>query len=71
MRPLTAASWLPRIVVFAISRTEIGALVRRAAVADGVAQAVVDVDLLVAVRLEHGAQRLVVRVDVAEDPEAH
>ena len=50
---------------------EVGALVRRAAVADGVAEAVVDVDLLGAIRLEHRAQRLVVGVDVAEDAEAH
>src|SRR5205823_589640 len=48
---------------------EIRALVRRAAVTDGVAEAVVHVDLLGAIRLEDGAQCLVVRVDVAEDAE--
>ena len=50
---------------------EVRALVGRAAVADGVAQAVVDVDALRLVGLEHGAQGLEVGVNVAEDPDAH
>ena len=50
---------------------QVGALVRRPSVADGVTQAVVVVDLLGLVRLEHCGERLVVRVDVAEDAETH
>jgi hypothetical protein len=49
---------------------EIGALVGGAAVADGVAKAVVDVDLFFAIRLENGAERFVIRVDVAENSQA-
>ena len=71
MRPLTAASWLPRMVLRDRLAHEVGALVGRAAVAHGVAQAVVDVDALGLVGLEHGAERLEVGVNVAEDPEAH
>ena len=70
MRPATAASWLPRIVFFGDLADEVGALVGRAAVADGVAEAVVDVDSFSAVRLEHRAERLVVGVRVAEDARA-
>ncbi len=50
---------------------EIGALVGRAAVADRVAEAVVNVDTLAAVGLEHSAERLVVGVRIAENPESH
>jgi hypothetical protein len=50
---------------------DVDALVRRPAVADRVAQAIEDVDALALVCLEHRGQRLVVRVDIAEDPEAH
>src|SRR6185436_7763581 len=50
---------------------QIGALVRRAAVADGVAEAVVDVDVLLAVGLEHRAESFEVRVYVAEDAQPH
>ncbi len=50
---------------------EVRALVRGAAVAHSVAEAVIDVDSLGSVRLEHGGERLEIGVDVAEDPKAH
>src|SRR5439155_9851222 len=50
---------------------EIGALVRRPAVADRVTQAVVDVDVLLPIRLEDGRERLEIRMDVAEDTDPH
>src|ERR1019366_1423376 len=50
---------------------QVGAFVGRPAVADRVAQAVVHVDALGLVGLEHGAQGLEVGVDVAEYSEAH
>jgi hypothetical protein len=52
MRPATAASWLPRIVERGELAHEVGALVRRAAVPDGVAEAIIDVDPLATVCLE-------------------
>jgi hypothetical protein len=68
MRPATAASWLPRIVFFADLAHEVGALVRRAPVAHGVAEAVVDVDPLRLVCLQDGGKRLIIGVGIAKTP---
>src|SRR5690606_19008011 len=46
-------------------------LVGRAAVANGIAEAVVAVDVFASKCLEHGTEGLIVGVDVAEDADAH
>ncbi len=50
---------------------QIGTLVRGPAITYGVAQAVVDVDALASIRLQNSAERLVVRVRIAENSNAH
>src|SRR6185369_9826045 len=50
---------------------DVRALVRRAAVAHGVTEAVVLVDFFAFERFDNGTQRFVVGVDVAQDTEAH
>jgi hypothetical protein len=50
---------------------QVGAFVRGPAVTYGIAQAVVDVDALASIRLQNSAERLVVRVRIAEDSNPH
>src|SRR5690349_6448328 len=50
---------------------EIGAFVGRTAIPNRVPQAVVDVDSLGAIGLENRRERLVVGVNVAENPQTH
>jgi len=56
------------MVFFAVSRTRSAHSFGEPAVTHRVAKAVVHVDSLGAVRLEHGGERLEIGVNVAEDP---